>query len=82
MPWLRSNSSVQLGENQYIIKQLIGQGAYAKVYEANAEGHPVVLKVQETDGIWEFYITSELQRRLADSPTVCFFIDLFSFLII
>lgn len=71
LPWLRSNSSVQLGGNQYIVKQLIGQGAYAKVYEAIAEGGPVVLKVQETDGIWEFYITSELQRRLADSPTAC-----------
>ena len=70
MPWLRNNSSVQLGENLYIIKQQIGQGAYAKVYDASAEGHRLVLKIQESDGLWEYYITSELQRRLADSPTV------------
>lgn len=69
-PWLRSNSSIQLGENPYIVKQPIGQGAYAKVYEASADGKSVVLKVQESDGVWEFYITSELQRRLADAPTV------------
>ena len=72
LPWLRNNSSVQLGGDQYIIKQQIGQGAYAKIYEANAEGHRVVLKVQESDGLWEYYITSELQRRLADSTTVTF----------
>lgn len=77
LPWLRSNSSVQLGGNQYVIKQQIGQGAYAKIYEANEEGQRLVLKVQDSDGVWEYYITSELQRRLADSPTVIF---VFSFI--
>ena len=71
-PMLRSNSSVQLGGSQYIVKHSIGQGAYAKIYEANADGRRLVLKVQEADGLWEFYITSELQRRLADVPTVIF----------
>jgi hypothetical protein len=73
LPWLRYNSSVQLGGNQYVIKQQIVQGANVKIYEANEEGQRLVLKVQDSDGVWEYYITSELQRRLADSPTViCF----------
>ena len=73
-PWLRTHSSVQLGDGYvYVVKQPIGQGAYAKIYEAveHSGGRKLVLKVQEeTGGIWEFYITSELQRRLSDSPTV------------
>jgi len=74
LPWLRSNSSVQLGGTCYIVKQSIGQGAYAKIYEAfqsnSTDLNPSksVLKVQDLSGIWEFYITSEMHRRLGDSP--------------
>ena len=74
LPWLRNHSSVQLGAGHlYVVKQPIGQGAYAKVYEAveHSANRKLVLKVQEgTGGIWEFYITSELRRRLSDSHTV------------
>ena len=67
-PWLRANSSVQLGPlgDQYVVKQAIGQGAYAKIYEAHKAGSSgkVVLKVQERDGPWEFYILMEIQMRL------------------
>ena len=76
LPWLRSNSSVQLGGTCYMVKQSIGQGAYAKIYEAfqsnSTEPNPSksVLKVQDLGGVWEFYITSEINRRLQNSPVV------------
>lgn len=68
LPWLRAHSSVHLGPNgdQYVVNRAVGQGAYAKIYEASSvkTGQRVVLKVQETDGPWEFYILAELERRL------------------
>ena len=52
------------------MNKTVGQGAYAKIYEATSgrNGGKVVLKVQESDGPWEFYILSELERRLAAPP--------------
>ena len=47
-------------------------GAYAKINVANADGRHLVLKVQEADGFWEFYIMSKWHRRLADTPVVVF----------
>lgn len=71
LPWLRNNSNVQLAGDCYTVKQMIGQGAYAKIYEAFTERREhCVLKVQEADGLWEFYVSSELQKRMANAPTV------------
>ena len=68
LPWLRNNSSVQLGSTSYLVKHSIGQGAYAKIYQVfqtnNTDLNPSrsVLKVHDLNAIWEFSITSELLR--------------------
>ena len=56
----------------YCVYNLLGEGAYAKVFKAelsdeddfSADAKEVVLKVQKPACPWEFYITSELHRRL------------------
>ena len=74
-PILRSNSTLMLDGRIYIVKGAIGQGAYAKIYEASlpalgTQTPRIVLKVQDSiGGLWEFYVASELQRRLgSESP--------------
>ncbi|KAK2161830.1 hypothetical protein NP493_1557g00022 [Ridgeia piscesae] len=62
-----------LGDKTYQVDCLLGEGAYAKVYQATMldmgtadEGVHKVLKVQKPACRWEFYIVTELQQRLSD----------------
>ncbi|XP_056006228.1 mitotic checkpoint serine/threonine-protein kinase BUB1-like isoform X2 [Ostrea edulis] len=76
---------ITLGMDMYEIKEIIGKGAFAKVYSAarcrsfcntdifdyderldfnDHESTLVALKVQKPANVWEFYICTEIQKRL------------------
>jgi len=62
-------SVLKLGEDQFIVGELKGEGGFAKVYSATWMNGPVpdvdsVLKVQKPANDWEWYILNELQNRL------------------
>lgn len=81
LPVFRLQSNVQLGPHQFSIMECKGEGGYGKVFKAmisNADGNDTVadldavLKVQKPARPWEFYICSEIHKRLRNSDTSCF----------
>merc|ERR1719158_1839607 len=78
MPSMRVRSSVALGEDVFYISECKGEGGYAKVYAATRQdndmdctisGIDAVLKVQKPANDWEFYICTEVQKRMKDDLT-------------
>ena len=77
VPQIRSNRAVQIGDNVFLVGQCKGEGSYGKVYKA-MKSNPdsldetianmdVVLKVQKPACEWEFYICTEIHRRLGSN---------------
>lgn len=69
---IKINENMQIGNETYFIENLIAEGAYAKVYKAikpfdicdSHSNKPLALKVCKKANEWEFYICSEIQKRL------------------
>ena len=82
MPNIRVRGNVSLGEDVFYISECKGEGGYAKVYAATRQdndmdctisGIDAVLKVQKPANDWEFYICTEVQRRMGDDLMACAF---------
>jgi len=62
-------SLLKLGEDEFLVGELKGEGGFAKVFSATWRNGPEsgvdsVLKVQKPANDWEWYILNELQSRL------------------
>ena len=75
MPSIRVGGTISLDEDVFSIYECKGEGAYAKVYAATRQdtdmdctisGIDAVLKVQKPANDWEFYICSQVQRRMGE----------------
>lgn len=82
MPNIRVRGNVSLGEDVFYISECKGEGGYAKVYAATRQdndmdctisGIDAVLKVQKPANDWEFYVCTEVQRRMGDDLMACAF---------
>ncbi|KAJ7558034.1 hypothetical protein O6H91_04G022800 [Diphasiastrum complanatum] len=60
------NKSLELGNKTYLLKGCIGEGAFARVYQAYDDDSEstVVLKVQKPPCPWEFYVYRQLDKRI------------------
>ncbi|CAH1793208.1 unnamed protein product [Owenia fusiformis] len=76
LPVIKAGHAFSLGDECYKAVRCIGEGAFAKVYQVynlNSEDledldsthqEKYVIKLQKPGSPWEFYICTELQRRL------------------
>nr|XP_033795830.1 mitotic checkpoint serine/threonine-protein kinase BUB1 [Geotrypetes seraphini] len=71
LPTVRSKAELLLGTTRFQVDFLLGEGAFAHVFQAsvldinNIENiQKVILKVQKPAKPWEFYIGTELRKRL------------------
>ena len=87
VPRVRSNKEVQVGENAFLVGECKGAGAYGKVFKAMRKScadsfnstiadMDVVLKIQKPACEWEFYIGTEIHRRLKDELSRSFFMSI------
>jgi len=63
----REDLTLVLGDQNFEVRQMIGKGAHAQVFLAIQNGRedsPVALKVQKDDGLREFSLAFEIQRRV------------------
>uniref|UniRef100_A0A8C6YL73 BUB1 mitotic checkpoint serine/threonine kinase n=1 Tax=Nothoprocta perdicaria TaxID=30464 RepID=A0A8C6YL73_NOTPE len=74
LPSIKSKTRLPLGSNLFHVDCLLGEGAFARVYQAcildannPKNNQKVILKVQKTAGLWEFYIATQLVERLNPS---------------
>ncbi|XP_071064803.1 mitotic checkpoint serine/threonine-protein kinase BUB1 isoform X1 [Dasypus novemcinctus] len=85
LPAIKPKAEFQLGSLLVCVDHLLGEGAFAQVYEATtheeASGskgkQKIVLKVQKPANPWEFYIGTQLMERLQPSARPMF-IQLYS----
>ncbi|XP_029450181.1 mitotic checkpoint serine/threonine-protein kinase BUB1 isoform X2 [Rhinatrema bivittatum] len=68
---VRPKTQLKLGNETFHIDFLLGEGAFAHVYQASVldinnikNNHKVILKVQKPAKPWEFYIGTQLRERL------------------
>nr|XP_023677307.1 mitotic checkpoint serine/threonine-protein kinase BUB1 [Paramormyrops kingsleyae] len=68
-PTISPKITVTLGEESFQVDCVLGEGAFATVYQARdlASSKKLVLKVQKPANPWEFYINSQLDCRLPSS---------------
>ncbi|XP_016057316.1 PREDICTED: mitotic checkpoint serine/threonine-protein kinase BUB1 isoform X1 [Miniopterus natalensis] len=71
LPAIKPKTEFQLGSLQVYIDHLLGEGAFAQVYEVThgdvkdtKSKQKFVLKVQKPANPWEFYIGTQLMERL------------------
>ncbi|NWX93050.1 BUB1 kinase, partial [Nothoprocta pentlandii] len=74
LPSIKLKTRLPLGSNLFHVDCLLGEGAFARVYQAcildannPKNNQKVILKVQKTAGLWEFYIATQLVERLNPS---------------
>ncbi|XP_060610464.2 mitotic checkpoint serine/threonine-protein kinase BUB1 [Anolis sagrei] len=74
VPVLRPKTEVRLGSTSFHVDYLLGEGAFAQVYQASVldmdntkNNRKVILKVQKPASPWEFYIAAQLTERLKPS---------------
>ncbi|XP_026540027.1 mitotic checkpoint serine/threonine-protein kinase BUB1 [Notechis scutatus] len=74
LPVVRPKIVVTLASTSFHIDCLLGEGAFAHVYQASAldmenskNNQRVILKVQKSASPWEFYIAAQLTERLKPS---------------
>ncbi|XP_076989840.1 mitotic checkpoint serine/threonine-protein kinase BUB1 isoform X2 [Tamandua tetradactyla] len=75
LPAIKPKAEFRLGSLLVCVDHLLGEGAFAQVYEAttheDANGtkskQKIVLKVQKPANPWEFYIGTQLMERLKPS---------------
>lgn len=69
------NKVLELGSRRYHLKGCTGQGAFAQVFKACDEqdrDNIVVLKIQKPPCPWEFYIYSQLDKRVPQEERASF----------
>ncbi|XP_048666326.1 mitotic checkpoint serine/threonine-protein kinase BUB1 isoform X1 [Marmota marmota marmota] len=71
LPAIKPKTEFQLGSSLVYVNHLVGEGAFAQVYEATQgdvnetkNKQKCVLKVQKPANLWEFYIGTQLMERL------------------
>ncbi|XP_013916268.1 PREDICTED: mitotic checkpoint serine/threonine-protein kinase BUB1 [Thamnophis sirtalis] len=71
LPVVRPKAIVTLASTSFHIDCLLGEGAFAQVYQASVldmdnskNNHKVILKIQKPASPWEFYIAAQLTERL------------------
>lgn len=69
LPYIKPGSTLNLMDDTFSVGDMIGEGGFAKVYSATWENGPpeeknTVLKVQMPANDWEWYILSQVDRRL------------------
>ncbi|XP_053347178.1 mitotic checkpoint serine/threonine-protein kinase BUB1 isoform X2 [Clarias gariepinus] len=66
VPSISPKLTVQMGDTSLRVDSVVGQGAFATVYQASTlnSAHRVILKVQKPSNPWEFYINGELDSRV------------------
>ncbi|XP_074845314.1 mitotic checkpoint serine/threonine-protein kinase BUB1 [Carettochelys insculpta] len=74
LPAIKLKTELTLGPKSFHVDCLLGEGAFAYVYQASVLDTPnpknnqkVILKVQKPANPWEFYIASQLMERLKPS---------------
>ncbi|XP_069811284.1 mitotic checkpoint serine/threonine-protein kinase BUB1 [Dendropsophus ebraccatus] len=70
VPSFKLKTPTKLGSQSYIVEQLLGEGAFARVYSASRldietqSNQKVILKVQKPAKPWEFYIGTQITQRI------------------
>ncbi|KAM4041941.1 mitotic checkpoint serine/threonine-protein kinase BUB1 [Anomaloglossus baeobatrachus] len=70
VPSFKLKSQAKLGSQSFSIDHLIGEGAFAHVYQASIvdpciqSNQRVILKVQKPGKPWEFYIGTQITQRM------------------
>jgi len=69
LPAIRPRSFLKLGNDDFLVMELKGEGGYAKVFSATWRSGEdsrteSVLKIQKPANDWEWYILNQLQERL------------------
>ncbi|XP_037099852.1 mitotic checkpoint serine/threonine-protein kinase BUB1 isoform X1 [Syngnathus acus] len=69
LPDIGGKKTISMGTASLRVDRVLGQGAFATVYLATdpATSDKMVLKVQKPSNPWEFYIHTQLDRRLSPS---------------
>ncbi|XP_037663580.1 mitotic checkpoint serine/threonine-protein kinase BUB1 [Choloepus didactylus] len=75
LPAVKPKAEFRLGSLLVCVDHLLGEGAFAQVYEATAHEdasdtkskQKIILKVQKPASPWEFYIGTQLMERLQPS---------------
>ncbi|KFP27483.1 Mitotic checkpoint serine/threonine-protein kinase BUB1, partial [Colius striatus] len=74
LPFIKPKAELPLGSSSFHVDCLVGQGAFAQVYQASILGasnprnnQKVIFKVQKPANPWEFYIATQLAERLNPS---------------
>uniref|UniRef100_A0A8C8SL65 Protein kinase domain-containing protein n=1 Tax=Pelusios castaneus TaxID=367368 RepID=A0A8C8SL65_9SAUR len=74
LPIIKLKTELTLGPKSFHVDCLLGEGAFAHVYQASVldtsnpkNNQKVILKVQKPANPWEFYIASQLMERLKPS---------------
>ncbi|XP_030303429.1 mitotic checkpoint serine/threonine-protein kinase BUB1 isoform X2 [Calypte anna] len=74
LPLIRLKAELSLGSSSFHVDSLVGEGAFAQVYQASIldannpkNNQKVVFKVQKPANPWEFYIATQLIERLDPS---------------
>ncbi|OPJ58957.1 mitotic checkpoint serine/threonine-protein kinase BUB1 [Patagioenas fasciata monilis] len=74
LPPIRPRAELPLGSGSFHVDCLLGQGAFAQVYQASLldarnprNNQKVIFKVQKPANPWEFYIATQLLERLSPS---------------
>ncbi|KAK3506701.1 hypothetical protein QTP70_015867 [Hemibagrus guttatus] len=66
IPAIMAKRAVEMGDDHLRVDCVLGQGAFATVYQATNldSSHKLILKVQKPSKPWEFYINSQLDVRV------------------
>ncbi|NXK45817.1 BUB1 kinase, partial [Chauna torquata] len=74
LPSIKLKAELPLGSNSFHVDCLVGEGAFAQVYQASIldasnprNNQKVIFKVQKPANPWEFYIATQLVERLDPS---------------
>ncbi|KFQ06092.1 Mitotic checkpoint serine/threonine-protein kinase BUB1, partial [Leptosomus discolor] len=74
LPSIRMKAELPLGSSSFHVDCLVGEGAFAQVYQASIldasnprNNQKVIFKVQKPANPWEFYIATQLVERLNPS---------------
>ncbi|NWY68733.1 BUB1 kinase, partial [Erithacus rubecula] len=74
LPFIRLKAELSLGPTSFHVDCLVGEGAFAQVYQASIldasnprNNQKVIFKVQKPANPWEFYIATQLLERLSPS---------------
>ncbi|NWR43794.1 BUB1 kinase, partial [Regulus satrapa] len=74
LPFIKLKAELSLGSRSFHVDCLVGEGAFAQVYQASIldasnprNNQKVIFKVQKPANPWEFYIATQLLERLNPS---------------